>query len=134
MTQPAVYFNVIDDEWVQSLSNGTFKKYTLTPTKAWGLGLNLAECSVVVRIKNADATFGITITVEFSPDGKTWTAGASAVITEKSAAGDYVGVHSTTAEILPYYRVCAQVRDTSVAAVKTAQVSVWQYMKYSSRP
>lgn len=52
------------------------------------------------------------------------------MITEKSAAGDYFGVHSTNTEIMPFYRVTAQVRDTAVAAVKAGQITVWQYMKY----
>lgn len=130
MSQNAVYMTLVEDEWVQSLSTGAFRKYVLTPSKSWGMGLNLSECSLALRIKNSDATFGVALGIEFSPDGKTWTAGAASVITEKSAAGDYFGVHSTNAEIFPFYRVTAQVRDTAVAAIKVGQITVWQYMKY----
>lgn len=130
MQQPALYFNLIDDEWMVSLGNGAIKKYVLTPSKAFGLGMNLAECSIGLRIKNPDATFGITMKVECSLDGRTWIPAAAAVITEKSAAADYIGVHSTSSEIMPYYRVTCEVRDTAVTAQKTAQISVWQYMKY----
>lgn len=130
VTQPAVYIQDLNDVFLQSLSGGGIQKYVLTQARFFGLGLNLAECSAVLRIKSPDSGFGITIKVEYSPDGQTWTAGASAVITEKTTAGDYVGVHSTAAEILPFYRLIAEVRDTGGSAQKQAQVKVWQYMKY----
>lgn len=127
--QSAVYLNFCDDLFVTSLGTGAVQKYLITPKKFFGLGLNLAEFVAGLRISDLSASGGVTLKWQWSLDGVIWSDG-STVMSEKTAKGDYRAVFSTTDELLPFVRVILEIRDTTVTAQKTAQVSVWGYYKF----
>jgi len=127
--QPAVYLNFFEDVTACSNANGSVRTIVVTPKRVWGLGLNLSDFTAGLRIKQPDATFGITLKWQWSLDGKTWITG-STVISEKSAANDYAGSHNVVAEQLPFVRLIAEIRDTASAAQKTGQVSIWGYYRF----
>lgn len=127
--QPAVYVNFVDDLTATSMAGGQVKTFIATPKKLWGLGLNLAEFTAGLRIKLPDNNCGVTIKWQWSLDGHTWTTGAT-VITEKTAAGDYTGVHNTISEQMPFARLIVEVRDTGATSQKSAVLSVWGYYRY----
>lgn len=127
--QPAVYLNFCDDLFITSLGTGAAQKYVITPKKFIALGLNLAEFVAGLRISNLDTNGGITLKWQWSLDGVIWSDG-STVMSEKTAKGDYRAVFSTNDELLPFVRLILEVRDTTAALQKTAQVSVWGYYKF----
>lgn len=129
-TQNAQYICFVEDMTVQSYSNGAGQTFVITPSQYFPMGLNLSALYVGLRIKNPDATVGVTTKAEWSLDGKNWKSASSTVITEKSAADDYTGGFTAAAEVFPYVRVIVTVRDTALTAMKTAQITVWGYYLY----
>jgi hypothetical protein len=50
--QPAVYLNYAQDEFITSMTDGTVRRYLVTPKKLWGLALNLEAITGGLRIAN----------------------------------------------------------------------------------
>lgn len=129
---PVSYVVLCEDLTVQSASNGTAQTYIITPKQYWGLGLNLSDFICGLRIKSSgdsNAGAGVTLTWQWSLDGKTWKTGTT-VISEKTTADDYTGSHAVTSEQTPFVRLLASVRDTGTTIQKSSLISVWGYYRF----
>lgn len=115
---------------VQANYDGSSRQYVVSPDDMRTMGLNLAELIVGLRIDMIDTNAGVTAKLQYSLDGQTWNDGASPLVTEKTATGDYVGSNSTSTELLPNLRVALVVRDMVGSNQLTARVSVWAYYLY----
>lgn len=129
--QPAVYVNLCTDLYVNSLATGGTNTYVLTPTKYFGLGLNLAEFVACLRISDmAGTNAGVKLIWQYSFDGSSWKDGDD-VITTKTTKGESVGAFSTNLQLTPFVRVALQISQTVTPTTQTtAQVSVWGYYKF----
>jgi hypothetical protein len=130
--QPAVYINLCEDVLFSSNANGTAQTAVLTPKKYWGLGLNLAELVLGLRVKGLTSGGEVTVKWQWSLDGSIWMDG-SPVGAPRTTDGDSPnGVFNANAEMMPWSRLVLSVRDTAGTPVnqKTAQVSAWAYYKF----
>jgi len=128
MRQPAVYVNFVEDMGIVCFSSGGVRTYYVTPKKYYGLGMNLDEVLVCLRIKNRSVTAGITVKNEYSFDGQNWTDGTT-VIAQQTAAGDSKG--SLDASLLPpFVRFKVEVVDTGASSEQAADITMWGYYKY----
>jgi len=131
-TPPAVYLVLCEDLTIQSSFNGNTQTHVVTPKAHWGMGFNLSDFIAGLRIKSSsdpNAGAGVTLTWQWSLDGKSWNTGTT-VISEKTSTGDYTGTHAVTAEQTPFVRLIVNVRDTAVTAQKSANITVWAYYRF----
>jgi hypothetical protein len=127
--QPAAYVNLCEDATFVSMATGGVQTHVISPKKQWGMGLNLAELVVGMKMSSG-AGCGVTIKFQWSLDGSKWMTVGTALIPEKTADGDYVGLTASASELLPFVRVIAEVRNPSGADQKSVSLSVWAYYKF----
>ena len=126
--QSSVYINLCEDTLFSSNATGTTQTVVLTPKKYWGLGLNLEEMVLGLRIRNLTSGGKVSVKWQWSLDGSTWINGTMS--TAQTTDGDTTTVFNTTAELMPWSRLILSVEDVGTSAQKTAQVSAWSYCKY----
>jgi hypothetical protein len=126
----ALYLQFADTLSVVSLSSGSLRAYKITPRKYLGLGLNLDELVVCLRMENTSTNCGVTVKGEYSFDGQNWTIISTAIISQQTADGDYVGTLTSSSDLLPFLRIFVEVDDTMSAGQESADISVWAYYKY----
>jgi hypothetical protein len=127
--QSAVYINLCEDVLFSSNANGTTQTTVLTPKKYWGLGLNLAELMLGLRIQNLTASGEVIVKWQWSLDGSTWMDGASTPVS-RTTSGDSTALFNTTSDFMPWSRLVLSLKDTTSSSQKTAQVSAWAYFKF----
>lgn len=126
----ALWLVLVEDLVIQANTDGSTRQFIVTPEKYRALGLDLDELLACVRINDIDTNAGVTTKQQFSFDGQNWTDASSAVISEKTATGDYCGSNTTSTELMPYVRTAVVIRDTVGTDGLTARISVWAYYKY----
>ena len=128
--QPALYINLCEDVLFSSNANGTPQTAVLTPKKYWGLGLNLTEMVLGLRIRNLTpgGTGKVTIKWQWSLDGSTWLNSSMAAVVQ-TADGDTTHPFNTASQLMPWSRLILSVEDTGTSQI-TAQISAWSYCKY----
>lgn len=129
-----IYLNNLRDTYLTSNADGTARTYVLTPQSAYGLGLGLISLTAGLRV-NADKTanFAISIKLQYSFDGASWTNGNASIIGTTTTAGDTKGQLSNTAEFFPFVRVVAEVVHSTAGATQVgSSVSVWALYRYNT--
>jgi hypothetical protein len=127
----ALWLKIAGGRLLTSNIDGSVRTEILTPEELWGHGFNLADFLAGLRIEVSSANVGVTIKWEWSLDKGVWKPG-STVITEKTAVGDYTGVHNTVAEQTPDVRLISETRAVTGSNQESARISCWSYYKYRS--
>jgi hypothetical protein len=125
----AVYVGVAEDLQVESLALGGVRKYVVTPKKYWGLPMASTQFMAGLRLGEISSNGGVTVKYQWSLDGVVWKTGAT-LIPEKTQSDDYTGDHVVGSEKTPFGRLLVEVRDTTSTAQVTAEISVYQYVRY----
>ena len=129
--QPAIYLNLVEDFLIESNANGSLRTIVLTPKRMWGLGLNLADFTTMLRIANLTTNGGVTVKWQYSFDGINWKVSSTDAVAQKTANGDYASAFTGAADMLPFVRLSVEIKDTTAGALQmTAEIGVWAYYKY----
>lgn len=128
-----IFLNPLRDVNLTSLNTGGApgRRYVLTSTNMYGLGLGLTSLLVGVRVSgHSNANAKISVEMESSFDGVNWQANPVALITNYTALSEISAQTTTLAAFLPFVRVVLIVSDAG--AQEWATLSAWVLYRYDS--